>query len=132
MKVVPKRLEWQIQAAIFEWAKTMEIRIPELKLLHGSTGGVRLSIGAAVKAKRLGNKAGFPDIFLPVARGGYHGLFIELKIKPYRNHKNKMVYPVVSKEQRWWINQLNIQGYCAAICKGFDAAIEEILNYIEL
>lgn len=33
----------------------------------------------AVALKRQGVKAGVPDICLPVARNGYHGLHIELK-----------------------------------------------------
>lgn len=33
--------------------------------------------GAALK--RMGLRKGFPDLFFPYARGGYHGLFIELK-----------------------------------------------------
>lgn len=59
----------------------MEYKYPELWLLNGSLNGVRLSIGQAVKAKRCGEKRGFPDIFLPVARKGFHGLAIELKKK---------------------------------------------------
>lgn len=131
-----KIIEADDQAALFRWAEAHATyhkpNIPELALLNGSLNGVKLTIGQAVKAKKQGMKAGYPDLFLPVPRGGYHGLFVELKIKPYRNHKNKMVYPTVSDEQRWWINQLNIQGYKAVICKGHDAAMIEILNYLKL
>ena len=126
-----KTIEADEQAALFRWAKMMERYHPELALLNGSLNGVRLSIGNAVKAKKAGMKKGFPDIQLPIAKGGYHGLFIELKIKPYRNHKHKIIYPKISGEQLWWISKLKTMGYRAVICKGFDAAMIEILNYLQ-
>lgn len=127
-----KTIEADDQAALFRWAEFHQRYCPELALLNGSLNGVRLTIGQAVKAKKQGMKKGFPDIQLPVARGGYHGLFIELKIKPYRNHKNKVVYPKISNEQKWWIEELTKQGYRAVVCKGFDAAVNEIEGYLKL
>lgn len=127
-----KTIEADEQAALFRWSKMMKRYHPELALLNGSLNGVRLTIGQAVKAKKQGMKKGFPDIFLPVPRGDYYGLFIELKIKPYRNHKHKIVYPKISGEQLWWIAKLKAMGYRAEICKGYDLAIVEILNYLQL
>lgn len=72
---------------------------------------------------KQGMKKGFPDNFIPIARNGYHGLFIELK----RRDKSKSR---VSDEQRDWIEKLNAEGYCAEICYGADAAITVIENYI--
>ncbi len=125
-----KTLEADEQAALFRWAKEFEREYPELALLNGSLNGVHLSKAQAGKAKAAGMKKGFPDINLPVPRGGYHGLYIELKIKPYRNHKGKMIYSYPSKEQLWWIDQLNKHGNRAVICKGYDAARAEILTYL--
>ncbi len=127
-----KTIEADEQAALFRWAEFHRRYYPELALLNGSLNGVRLTIGQAVKAKKQGMRSGFPDIFLPVARGGYHGLFIELKVEPYRNHRNKTVYPKVSKNQKWWIEELTKHGYRAVICKGFDVAMTETLNYLQL
>ena len=129
-----KTIESEEQAALFRWAD-MKVQIGEyreLALLNGSLNGVKLTIGQAVKAKKQGMKKGFPDIFLPVPRGNYHGLFIELKIKPYRNDKDRWVYPKVSEEQKWWLNELTEQGYLAMICKGFDMAQNAILGYLKL
>ena len=115
-------LEWQHQAKIFEWAERFQAEFPEIALLNGSLNGVRLSIGQAVKAKRTGLKKGFPDIFLPVSRNEYHGLFIELK----RKHSG-----VVSADQKTWLTALNKQGYLAIVCKGSDATIELIQKYLD-
>ena len=69
----------------------------------------------------MGVKAGVPDLFLPVSRGGYAGLFIELK----RRRGGQ-----ISSEQKAWIAALLNEGYCASVCRGFDAATELIDKYI--
>ena len=53
---------------------------PELvtRLFHVPNGG-RRSKGEAVRFKAQGVRPGVLDYFLPVARGGHHGLAIELK-----------------------------------------------------
>ena len=75
-----RNIEFNIQKQIFEWANMSIRKYPELKLLNASLNGVKLtSKVAGAKAKQSGMKKGFPDLFLPVARKGFHGLFIELK-----------------------------------------------------
>ena len=115
-----KQSEHQVQVQLFEWAELQSGKYPELQLLNGSLNGVRLRIGQAVKAKKAGMKRGYPDIFLPIRRGQYSGLFIELKVD-----KNKP-----SLEQRDWISALRGQGYKAEVCWGFDEAKDMILNYV--
>jgi len=127
----PSQIEYEDQCALFRWRDEMVGRIPELALLNASLNGVRLTMGQAVKAKRMGMMRGFPDVFLPISRNGFHGLFIELKIKPYIKPDGKTARPVVSQEQMWWQNQLAIQGYCARICYGFEAAKGQILYYLQ-
>jgi len=120
MKPKP-RSEHDEQVAIFQWAGFNLHRFPELELLQGSLNGVRLTIGQATKAKRAGLKSGFPDISLPVARGIYHGLFIELK-------KRGKTYP--TKKQYEIMDKLNAQGYRAIWGRGSDFAIAQIELYL--
>ena len=95
--------EEEDQARLFEWAKLMSNKYPELKLLNASLSGVRLKPGQAKKAKKLGMVRGFPDIFLPVViPGKYAGLFIELK----REKGGKL-----TREQKAWLNALSAHGY---------------------
>jgi hypothetical protein len=108
------------QVAVFEWAALHEGRLPELALLFATLNGMRTSIGAAVKAKAAGNKRGVPDIFLPVARLGKHGLWIEMKCKGGRT----------SKEQDAWIAALRAQGYQAEVCYNWTQAVNEIETYL--
>ena len=119
--VVP--LEWEEQAAVIRWAEFVSCVVPELSLLQGSMNGVRLTTGQAVKAKKTGLKKGFPDLFLPVARKGYHGLMIELK---------RRSGGIVSKEQKEVLSELCKQGYFAVVCEGSDEAIAAIKNYLDI
>ena len=67
------------QAALFQWAELMAAQIPELRLMFAIPNGGHRHIGVARKLKAEGVKPGVPDIFLPVARNKFHGLFIEMK-----------------------------------------------------
>lgn len=107
------------QQALFEWAAWAASRFPGLNLMfHIPNGGMR-SQSEAKRFKAEGVKAGIPDIFLPVARGKYHGLFIELKRAGGR----------VSPAQTYILEELTNQGYWAALCYGFDAARDVIEKY---
>lgn len=114
--------EEQEQIVVFQWAELMANRYPELNLImHIPNGGLR-SKPEAVRFKRAGVKKGVPDIFLPVPKKGYHGLWIEMK----RQKGGRL-----SPEQKAWIDNLNAQGYLAARCDGADDAIRVIKEYIE-
>ena len=71
--------EAQEQSALVRWAELMRPRFPELVLLaHVPNEGLRSPVTGA-RLKVQGMKRGFPDLILPVPRGEYHGLFIEMK-----------------------------------------------------
>lgn len=113
--------EAQDQAAVIQWARYQRRKWPVLDLLHGDMQGVKLNIGQAVKAKAQGSIRGWPDLFLPVARCEFHGLFIELKVG-----KNKM-----SPDQLFIQHRLTDEGYLCVMCVGADAAIKQICSYLE-
>lgn len=115
--------EFQEQVALFQWARLEERRWPELKLMHHiANGGSRHPLEAK-NLKAEGVKAGIPDIFLPCARGGLHGMFIEMK----RQKGGK-----VSPAQRDMLEALRDQGYMAIVCRGFDEAREAIMDYLRM
>lgn len=109
-----QRTESGEQEAVVQFCELM--RIP---VVHIPNEGKR-SAAYAAQMKRMGLAKGFPDLFIPVARSGFHGLMIELK-------RDKMARP--TEAQRAWVEYLNRAGYRAAVCHGADAAIEEIKNY---
>ena len=116
-------LESDLQEAIFTWAHTIEGKHPELRWLHAVPNGGYRSGREAVGLRRQGVRAGILDLHLPVARGGYHGLMIELK-RP----GGKCAKP--SKEQSEYIEFLTCQGYCARIGNDFDECKQIILEYL--
>lgn len=114
-------LEEDEQIALFRWAAYEAAAVPELALLHHIPNGGKRNKAIAAKFKRMGVKAGVPDIFLPVARGGCHGLYIELK---------RLKHSGTSANQDGWIAALREQGYRVDVCKGWDAARETIMDYL--
>lgn len=114
--------EAQEQRFLFQWAGLAEQKYPELKLLHHVPNGGKRDARTAVNLKKEGVKAGVPDIVLPVARGGFHGLYIELKVG-----RNK-----TSLKQDEWIEALKEEGYFVQVCYGWNAAREVIEEYLNL
>lgn len=115
--------EHEEQAALMDWIYLTSRKYPELNLFYHVPNEGKRSPAAAMKLLAEGLKKGVPDNFLPVARGGYHGLYIELK----RTKGGKL-----SPEQRQWLDDLNAQGYLAVECKGWEAAAKVIENYIRM
>ena len=110
------------QEALFSWCDMQRHRYPELKLLHHIPNGGKRDKATAIALKRRGVKAGVPDLSLPVPRGGYHGLYIELKVG-----KNK-----TTEKQSEWLRSLNDLGYKAIVCYGWQQAAEALAAYLDL
>ena len=109
------------QQAIFEWAQYNYRKYPELeKLLFAIPNGGSRHRLEAINLKKQGVKAGISDITLQVARGGFHGLWIELKAG-----KNK-----AQPSQLEFIEAVRKQGYLAKVIYGSTAAIELIEKYL--
>lgn len=112
------------QTCLFRWAYYISAATcPELKLLHAIPNGGLRSKTEAARMKAAGVRAGVPDICLPVARQGCHGLYIELK-----RRKGGRISP----EQMTWMYDLTAQGYRCMVCQGWEEAAREIADYMEL
>ena len=109
------------QVALFQWSAAQTATSPELSLLFAIPNAGKRSVRAAMWAKAEGLRAGVPDMLLPVARDGQHGLFIEMKIGRNRPREN----------QAWWLDQLHAQGYLAVVCYSWYEAAEVIKKYLE-
>lgn len=106
--------EEQEQAALVEW-----LDFKKIPFFHIPNGGYRNKIEGA-RFKRLGVRAGVPDICIPLARNGYHGLYIELK---------RRCGSLVSPPQQHWLTLLNKNGYFAVVALGFDHARRIVEEY---
>ena len=116
------REEQEIQIAVFEWAKWMEKQHPELKNMHHIPNGGKRTKAEACIFKAMGVKSGVPDVFLPEARGRYHGLYIEFKSKTGKP----------SPGQTEMIESLQSAGYLVCVCDRADKAIKIIEKYLRL
>ena len=114
--------ESEEQKMVFEWATLSMGRFPELALLFHIPNGSNKSISEAIKFQEEGLKAGVPDLCLPVAKQGYNALYIEMK---------RTVGGRLSKNQKWWIEQLRKYGNRVEVCKGFDEAVAVLEDYLE-
>lgn len=117
-----KQTEHLHQVALINWARLNTKKYPELDLLFAIANGGKRHIGVARKLKAEGVKPGIPDLFLPVARGKYHGFFIEMKADGGR----------LSPAQRAVHAQLIDQGYMVKTYWDWQDAAEGIINYMGL
>ena len=109
------------QQAVMEWAEYQTGRYPELKLLYHIPNEGKRSVVNGANLKRAGLKKGVPDLCLPVAKGYYNSLYIEMK-------KNRKCRP--SADQIEWQIGLNAEGNLAVVCYSADEAIQTIKDYL--
>jgi hypothetical protein len=128
------RSEDSIQEAVLTWWN-MACRGfgCDSRLLHHSPNGGTRRVREAMKFKRMGVRAGFPDLFLavprelkvPVGKGvvevrSFHGLFVEMKSENGR----------LSLEQKAFHPLLEAQGFAVMTAWSFEEAVTYITNYL--
>jgi len=94
-------------------------------LIHIPNGGSRKNAYEGWRLKEQGVKSGVSDLNLPVARGGYFGLWIEFKASPPNNSP-------VSDSQKEWIDLMQGQGYRAEVAIGEAAALKALCDYMAM
>lgn len=104
--------------------------VPELEWFHAIPNGgargndVKTATIRGGQLKAEGVKAGVLDTFLPVARKGFHGLYIEMK-KPGKLANT-------SKEQDSFAAFAMKQGYHVVICDCWKSAVFELKSYLKV
>lgn len=104
------------QVAVVEYCDLNSIPV-----FHIPNGGYRRKSEAA-RMKAEGVRPGVPDLCIPVARGDYHSLYIEMKAPGGRP----------TEEQVAWIHRLRANGMCAYCCEGACNAVALIDAYMAL
>jgi hypothetical protein len=120
------------QAAVIEWASKFVFFNGEplsCYMHHSPNGGKRETKTNAngqtycpegARLKKMGTQKGFPDLFLYMPRGGYCGLFIEMKVRGGS----------VATEQRSTHKRMVAIGYMAEVCYGSIETIDLIKKYM--
>lgn len=112
------------QEALIEYARMALGPVGHL-LIHIPNGGSRKNEIEGARLKRQGVRPGVSDLFLPVARGGWFGLWIEMKAAPPHDAP-------VTPAQREWIDEMRRQGYRAEVCRGVDEGIALLKEYLAM
>lgn len=110
--------EHNLQIACIGWFR---LQYPSLLIYAIPNGGQRNKIVAA-KLKAEGVVPGVPDIHIPLPNRDYHGLYIELKVKP-----NKPTAGQVSV-----MRMLEDCGYKCVVCYDVESFIQEVNNYLDI
>lgn len=122
--------EHEEQCLLFGYARQMEQYVPEFSLLFAvpneQSGGWKTSSKGkrynphASSRRAEGMKGGVPDVFLPVPRGDYHGMWVEMKYG--RNY--------LSEEQINWCAALVEQSYRVDVWYSAEDAFEALCEYL--
>lgn len=114
--------ETQEQKAVIEWWAIFSRgkRIDERLLMH-TANERKTSPRQGAQLKAMGVRAGWPDLFLAVPCGDYHGLFVEMK---------RAKHGKTSNAQDEIHALLRSQGYLVVVCYGCMEAMDIIKRYI--
>jgi len=120
-------LRWSDLAILDRWSfdesKYAQSR-PQFQIPYYSVpNGGKRHIKTAVDLKKEGASSGVADLVLPIPRGGYPGLYIEMK---------KVKDGTTSKAQKAWGVALRKMGYHWEVCKGHQQAIDSITDYLNM
>jgi len=120
------------QCAVIEWALYSRGKAPDLEWLFAIPNGAKLPYLRNKKGQRFspqaewllreGLKPGVSDLFLPSAKGGFNGLFLEMKFG-----KN-----TVTPEQKMFMDAVEKNGYKVAVCYTAVDAIGVLCDYLGL
>lgn len=116
--------EAQHQMAFIKWSQQPQIREkwPELKLMYHIPNERKCTPQQGRMFRLMGVRRGVPDLHLPVARGLYHSLYIEMKRPGERT----------SDDQDWWQAELMRKGNAVMTCWGWEDAVRAIEWYFGL
>ena len=122
----PEHIE---QCKVINWRDDHLLQYPDAFLLYSNLNGAMM--GGKGKGGRRANREkdagmlpGVCDLFLPVARHDYHGLYIEMK------NDKRIAKSTVSVNQLEFIANVSKQGYYAIVCYGADEAIDILEWYL--
>lgn len=90
-----------------------------IPIAHVPNEGKR-SLQYGARLKKMGMQKGFPDLIIPIPKGKYHGLYIEVKV----NNNT------TTADQKKWLKILSSNGYAATACWGIDEGIAVVNRYL--
>ena len=110
------------QTALTNWARMMRTQYPALTLYHHIPNGGLRDKRTAARLIGQGVLIGVPDVFIPAARGDYHGIYVELKVGHNRP----------TPAQNEFMSAAIREGYYCCVCYGWPCAAAVIEDYLRM
>lgn len=111
------------QRALIAWRDLAKLQHPELELLFAiPNAGAGASKGQGGKMKAEGAVAGVADLFFAIARGPFHGAFVEMKSREGR----------LSPAQLRFKDRVLNAGYAYHLAREWTDAKDFLLRYLEV
>lgn len=114
--IAPEAVE---QETFFKW---LAVAYPRVYEMTYAVPNGRTSAKEGAKYKRLGAKAGYPDVNVDYPVEPYHGLRIEFKRRDGG---------VLSESQELWLEKLSKKGYAACVACGWEEGKKILEDYLK-
>lgn len=111
--------ESSLQIACVRWFRT-QYPWPHYLIASAPNGGFRNPLEAEI-LKAEGVWSGMPDLYIPMARKGYHALYIEMKAGKAGR---------VSQNQKETMGFLTREGAKCVVCRDFESFVKEVNDYL--
>jgi len=127
-QIIPKEKDIHLKVTNY-----LRVRYPDVIFRTDFGAGMKMTIGQAMKHKRMQSSDAYPDIFIAEARGGFYGLFIELKRNASAVHKKNGDIRASQHIQKQFdmLNRLKGKGYKALFTFGYTNTIAVIDEYLQ-
>lgn len=124
-----KKREEKVQLSI---CKYIAVQYKNVIFSCDLASGMKLSIGQAVKAKKMRSSRGYPDLFIAEPMHSFNGLYIEIKKEGVRVwlKDGSLSQEKHIQEQAAMLDKLVNKGYMACFGVGFDMCKEIIDQYM--
>jgi hypothetical protein len=123
------RKESDIYLAI---SKYMAIKYPNVIWRFDFSAGMKMTLGQAKRHKAMNPHRGYPDLFICKCRGGYGGLYLEIKQVNIRKKDGQLFTDKHLQEQSEMLLHLERSGYKAEFAVGLQQCIAKIDSYLSL
>ena len=109
----------------------IKLQFPKV-LFSTDTSGIKLTIGQAVKVKKLRSSNSFPDISIYQPNCNYYGLFLEVKKEtPYKKCGELKKVDHLQNQDKMH-KELRRRGYSAIFVWSFEQAKDVVDKYMKL
>lgn len=116
-----RKLEDMLQVQVVDY---LRLQYPEIVPFVRSdfAAGMKLTMGQAIRHKRMQGARAWPDLQIAYPRAPYHGFFLELKAEdaPLYKKDGTLYKNGHLEEQQACLDRLSDMGYFAQFAQGFE------------